>query len=179
VLANSDSKEDQELKLKVRDQVINSLKNKLENSKNKEETKKILISNLDNIRKISEKIITENNYNYSVKVLIANDNFPTKEYGDIKLPAGNYETLKIIIGNGEGHNWWCVIFPPLCFLDITKKTVPNDLKNNLKNILPEKEYKLISSNNFPVKVKFKIMEVFNLSNKNKNVKKSFTRLSKL
>ena len=135
----------------------------LKSSRSKDETKNLLNKNLESIKKIARKTVINNGYNYDVKVLLCNDNFPTKKYGDITLPAGNYETLKIIIGAGRGHNWWCVMFPPLCFVDITKKTVPNDLKQDLKDILSDDEFKLVnyeSEKNLPIKIKFKIVEAW-------------------
>ncbi|MDE6182650.1 MAG: stage II sporulation protein R, partial [Eubacteriales bacterium] len=144
VLANSDSQKDQELKLKVKNGVINMLANELDNSKSKSETKELLIKNIPNIEAKALEIIKENGYNYPVSVSISNSYFPTKVYGDISLPAGEYEALKIEIGDAKGQNWWCVMFPPLCFVDVTVKEVPEKDKNLFKDILTEEEYELIS-----------------------------------
>lgn len=118
VIANSDSKEDQELKLKVRDKIIAYLSPKLEKSKSIEETKKIIENNITVIEDIASKEIKENDKSYSVSANLGYSNFPTKKYSNIVLPAGNYKALRVVIGSGEGKNWWCVMFPPLCFVDI-------------------------------------------------------------
>ena len=162
VLANSNSNFDQTLKLKVRDEILRNLHDKLSTAKNKSQTKLILQKNLPLIKKIAHQTIIKNGYNYDVKVLLTTDTFPTKTYADLKLPPGIYETLQIIIGNGQGENWWCVMFPPLCFVDAAKKSVPDNLKNDLKNILTDDEFKLINSKNenISVKAKFKIVEAW-------------------
>lgn len=163
VLANSNSKKDQDLKIKVKSEIIKMLENSLNNSKTKEETKTLLKNNLKNIEKRALEVIKESGYNYAVSVEIGKSYFPTKTYGDIKLPPGEYEALKIKIGNAKGENWWCVMFPPLCFVDITMEKVPEKDKSTLKNILTEEEFDIISNNNQnpKIKIKFKLMEFFN------------------
>lgn len=165
VLANSDSLEDQALKLKVKNGIINMLSNELDNSKSKSETKEMLIKNIPNIKERALEIIKENGYNYPVSVSISNSYFPTKVYGDVSLPAGEYEALKIEIGNAKGQNWWCVMFPPLCFVDVNVEEIPEKDKNLFKDILTEEEYTLISKeenkDKVNVKIKFKIVEFFN------------------
>ena len=160
VLANSDSKFDQELKLKVRDGILKNLESQLKNSNNKSQTRLILEKNLLNIKNLAEKILINNGYSYKVKVFLTHEYFPTKKYGDIKLPAGNYDSLKLIIGEGKGRNWWCVMFPPLCFIDVTKKSVPNNLKKDFRNILSDEDFRLINSQNEKTrfKIKFKLVE---------------------
>ena len=120
VLANSDSEEDQALKLKVRDQVLGYIAPKLKESKSKEQSRNILISEEENVRNICLKAIRDNGYDYGVNIQLNKQNFPVKTYGNIVLPQGEYEAYRILIGNGEGQNWWCVMFPPLCFVDISK-----------------------------------------------------------
>lgn len=142
ILANSDSEQDQTLKLEVRDEVLKYMDPRLKNSKSIEESKKILQENNEKVKAIALNVIKEKGYNYTVKSGMVNENFPVKSYGDLIFPAGKYEAYKIIIGNGNGHNWWCVMFPPLCFVDIThgetsnkenETLVKNMLKNNKKN----------------------------------------------
>ena len=126
VLANSDSKEDQTLKLKVKDKVITYLYPYLKNSKSLDESREVLMEQENNVMKIANKVIKENGYNYGVKTELGYENFPEKSYGNITLPQGKYETFRIIIGNGKGHNWWCVMFPPLCFTDVTKGQIEEE-----------------------------------------------------
>ncbi|HHV27107.1 MAG TPA: stage II sporulation protein R [Tissierellia bacterium] len=119
VIANSDSKPDQELKLEVRDRILEEVGGEFDSCKNIDESRKIIEENLNKIKNIAEDQIKKEGKDYKVGVSLGNDNFPTKTYGDLTLPAGEYEALKVVIGEGKGKNWWCVMFPPLCFVDIT------------------------------------------------------------
>ncbi len=164
VLANSDSKEDQELKIKVRDSILNEYKEELSACENIYQTKKVINDNLEKIAECAERTIKNEGYDYNVKASLSVDKFPTKKYGDVVFPAGDYTALRIEIGEAKGRNWWCVMFPPLCFVDITHNEIPENDKQQLKNILTEEEYSIISSaeNNtsIPVKIKFKIVELW-------------------
>ena len=162
VLANSDEDYDQQLKIKVKDGIVKMLENELHNSMTKDETRIVLLKNLDKIEKRAEEIIKENGYDYSVNAKICFDDFPTKEYADVTLPAGEYEALKIEIGEAKGKNWWCVMFPPLCFVDASVKEVPKEDKEILKSVLTDTEYDIVTKakneNDIPIKIKFKIVE---------------------
>lgn len=164
VIANSDLDEDQELKLKVRDAVIDYLQPKLENSKSIEESEKIIKNEYDNLEKISKKVISDNGYNYSVDVGLKYSNFPAKQYSSVVLPAGKYKALKIVIGEGKGKNWWCVMFPPLCFVDDQNGVIDEKTDKKLKEVLTQEEYDLIMAKNKTevnnLKFKFKITELF-------------------
>lgn len=146
VIANSDSSEDQDLKLKVRDSILKEIGPKLEISNSKEESEDIIRSNFDIIKTSAEKEIINYGKNYEVTVVLGKSPFPTKMYSTIALPAGEYDALKVIIGEGEGKNWWCVMFPPLCFIDITKGVTSNDTEERLKNVLDTAEYNSILNN---------------------------------
>lgn len=145
VIANSDSPEDQELKLKVRDEIISKMNEKLGNSKSIDETRELVKENIDEIREIALKEIQLNKKDYDVKVSLGNQKFPTKSYGGFTLPAGEYEALKVVIGEGKGQNWWCVMFPPLCFIDVTKGITDSKTKEEMRKALTEEEFKLIIS----------------------------------
>ena len=164
VIANSDTDEDQELKLKVRDAVIDYLQPKLENSKSIEESEAIIKDEYANLEEISKNIISNNGYDYDVNIGLQYSDFPAKQYSSIVLPAGKYKALKIIIGKGEGKNWWCVMFPPLCFVDDQNGVIDEKTDNKLKEILTPEEYDLIMAKNKTdvnnLKFKFKITEVF-------------------
>ena len=163
VISNSDTEEDQELKLKVRDKVISYLQPKLENSSSIEESEKIITNEYDNLQEISRETILDNGYDYDVKVGIEYSNFPTKQYSNVVLPAGEYKALKVVIGEGKGKNWWCVMFPPLCFVDEENGVIDKSTDDKLQSVLDEEEYKLITTKNKEegnvVKFKFKIVEV--------------------
>ena len=162
VIANSDSDKDQKLKLKVRDEVISYLQPKLENSNSIEESEKIIKNEYKTLENISKKVISKNGYNYIVKVGLEYSNFPAKQYSSVVLPAGKYKALRIIIGEGKGKNWWCVMFPPLCFVDVSSGIVPDDSKDLLQDNMSDEEYDLItnSNDNSSLTFKFKIVELF-------------------
>ena len=164
VIANSDSDKDQKLKLKVRDEVISYLQPKLENSNSIEESEKIIKNEYKTLENISKKVISKNGYNYTVKVGLEYSNFPAKQYSSVVLPAGKYKALRIIIGEGKGKNWWCVMFPPLCFIDDQNGIIDEKTVKKLKEVLTEEEYDLIMAKNKNevknLEFKFKITEVF-------------------
>ncbi len=160
VLANSNSEADQALKLKVRDGVLERMQPLINNSKSFDETKTILSNNLDIITACAKDIINENGYDYSVSAAVTKSIFPTKTYGDIAFPAGQYDALRIEIGEAEGNNWWCVMFPPLCYVDVTQDEGSKQSKEDLKHILTDNEYDVVAgpSDDLPVIIKFKIVE---------------------
>ena len=114
VLANSDSREDQALKLKVRDQVGTLMAEKLKDADSLEESERIVKANLNLIENCAADVISAEGYAYPVSAALENCTFPEKTYGTYTFPGGVYEALRVVIGSGEGHNWWCVLFPPLC-----------------------------------------------------------------
>lgn len=120
VIANSDTDVDQNVKLKVKDAVLEYMIPKLNVSRSKEETIQIIESNADHIKQIAENTLRKNSMSNDVSVVLNTTFFPTKYYNDFSLPAGDYLALRVIIGNGEGKNWWCVLFPPLCLVDVRK-----------------------------------------------------------
>ena len=160
VIANSNSTEDQNLKYIVRDNLIKYMNNICGNCSDKEEAIKLVNENIPNFQKIAEDTIKENGFNYPVSIEIGNFEFPTKTYGDISLPAGYYDALKVEIGEAKGQNWWCVMFPPLCFIDVTSGVVPDESKENLQENMSDEDYALISDNDTPeIKFKFKLLGV--------------------
>ena len=112
----------------------------------------ILMDNIEEVNNIAINVLWENGFDYEAKTMISRENFPDKVYGDYLFPQGNYEAFRIIIGNGEGHNWWCVMFPPLCFVDETKGDVDS---SNLKEVLVDDN----DEENNNIKCKFKIVEL--------------------
>lgn len=137
VIANSDSKEDQELKLKVRDGILKFM----EGQDNIDDARQYINANIGAIEQISEKIISENGFDYPARAKLKVTFIPQKSYEDLTLPAGNYEALNVTLGRGDGHNWWCVIFPQLCLVgkkDTKHKIV---LKSKVKEIMKKQQKK--------------------------------------
>ena len=126
VLANSDDPADQQLKLAVRDEIIRTLTPLVSDAQNAEEARRIAEQNLPRLRMAAEKVIAQNGYSYPVTAEIGNFDFPDRQYDDLFLPSGNYSALRIRIGEAKGHNWWCVLYPPLCLSADSKgfTTVP-------------------------------------------------------
>lgn len=161
VIANSDSEKDQSLKYKVRDSLINYMNNICKNCTSKEESINIVKANQEQFKQIALETIKNEGYSYNVNIEIGNFEFPTKNYGDISLPAGYYDALRVKIGKAEGKNWWCVMFPSLCFVDVTSGIVPEESKEELHDVLSDEEYAIISDNsNQGIKFKFKLLEFF-------------------
>ncbi|MGN0405156.1 MAG: stage II sporulation protein R [Bariatricus sp.] len=155
VLANSDSEEDQELKLKVKEVIIGYMKNELPNAQNAKETKEWATEHLDDIEEMARQTVRNEGFAYPVKASVGWYNFPDKTYGDVTFPAGEYEALRVEIGEAKGQNWWCALYPNLCFVDCVHAVVPEEGKKELESVLTEEEYEMIT-----VGTKFKIKWYF-------------------
>ncbi len=160
VIANSDSDEDQSLKLQVRDKLLDYMNSITANVSSKDDAIKIAQNHQKDFQIIAEQTILDKGYSYPVTVEIGNYEFPTKHYGDITLPSGYYDALRVRIGDACGHNWWCVMFPPLCFVDVTSGIVPESSKDQLKENMSSEDYSIISNDNSLTEFKFKIVELF-------------------
>ena len=165
VVANSNSKNDQLLKLQIRDKVLEYTNTLLKNSKNIDETNYILRKNMDGISYVVKDYMREKNINYAVKLSLGEFSFPTKTYGDVVLPAGKYQALRVLVGEAKGKNWWCVLFPPLCFVDATHGKLSQATKQKLSRQLTKEEYNIISKkkDDIQIKFKFKVVELFQIS----------------
>ena len=161
VIANSNSDEDQSLKYKVRDNLLEYMNNICSNCSSKEEAIELVTEHQEEFKQVALETIKNEGYSYDIKINIGNFEFPTKQYGDISLPAGYYDALRVEIGKAEGRNWWCVMFPSLCFIDVSSGIVPEESKEELQNVLSDEEYSIISDNsNSEIKLKFKLIEFF-------------------
>ncbi|WP_297435314.1 stage II sporulation protein R [uncultured Clostridium sp.] len=162
VLANSDSDKDQELKLKVRDEVIGYMTPILNESKSLNESRELLLSNQEKVIEIAKEVIKKEGYDYDVNVELAMTNFPVKTYGNVTLPQGEYEAFRVLIGEAKGENWWCVMFPPLCFIDMSKGQISYEKsEEQLSGVLTEEEQSLITdSEDSKIEFRFKIADLF-------------------
>ena len=151
ILANSDNKEDQQLKLKVRDAVLKKGQNVFTDCSSLEEIIASCESNIDLFEETATECIKENGYNYSVNAYVDKEYFNTREYEEITLPSGIYNALKIEIGEAKGHNWRCVMFPAICLSAVSD--------SEMNNILDEEEIELINSDN-KFEIRFKIVEIY-------------------
>lgn len=155
VLANSDSEEDQALKFHVRDQVLERATGILETAGNRAEAEEALRAELPELERVAEKEIRARGYTYSVTAELTEATFPTREYEDFTLPAGDYLALRVVIGAGEGQNWWCVVFPPLC-----TETTTDLAQTAMAAGLSEDDVKLIQEDGEKYVLKFKSIEIW-------------------
>ena len=153
ILANSNSEEDQSLKLIIRDEILLEFSEELGSLGSTEEAKEQIGALLPEIEGFAEEKITELGYSYKVKASLSEEWYDTREYESFSLPKGYYTSLKIIIGEGVGKNWWCVMYPPLC-LDIATEKAPQD---DAVKKYSENEFILISKNGY--NAKFKVLEL--------------------
>ncbi|MBQ6555564.1 MAG: stage II sporulation protein R [Firmicutes bacterium] len=160
ILANSDSVEDQQLKIKIRDSILEKYRSELSSSDNIAKTRALIYENMSDIKKTAENTAKANGFDYTVNVYLAKDFFPTKKYADVTLPAGKYEALRIEIGKAGGKNWWCVMFPPLCYADTYESDAAVKSKARLEQLLSGECYCLMTKNSPDVKVRLKIVEMW-------------------
>ena len=152
VIANSDSKEDQELKLKVRDAVLNEGEELFDGTLTADDAEEKIIPNIDRLESAALNTIIEEGFDYPVKVTVVNEYFKTRVYeNSVTLPAGNYTAVKVVIGEGNGKNWWCVMFPPMCLPSASEETQLNDVlnENEIQIVRDSKKYSF----------KFKFLEI--------------------
>ncbi len=159
VIANSNSENDQNLKLYVRDNIVHYLEQY--HFKNKGDLISFLYNNKSQIEKIVSQCISEKNYSYDFSIEIGNSYFPKKDYGNISLPSGYYDGLKIKIGEAKGKNWWCVLFPPMCLIDSATCEFTSSSEDTLENSLSNETFSLVSSDSPNYQFKFKIVDFLN------------------
>lgn len=135
VLAVSDDSNEQRIKLNVRDSVLSYISPKLESAESPDEAKRIISSELDGIKSAAETAAEGR----PVKVTLTQEYYPTRDYGSFSLPAGRYESLRVILGEGEGHNWWCVVFPPLCLTAAESDSAVESLDGEIRGIVTEED----------------------------------------
>lgn len=152
ILANSDSESDQSLKLKVRDKVLEYTQELFNTSDSKESAKNAVKDNLQSIADVAYKEILDNGYDYKVRAELKNMYFTTRYYDDYTLPSGMYDALRITIGNGKGHNWWCVMYPSICVSSSQEQDI------RAKKVFNDEEYAVVKNEQY--QYKFKIVEIF-------------------
>lgn len=152
ILANSDSEADQSLKIKVRDEVLDYTEDLFNSANSKEEAERIISDNLQSISNVAYQTVLDNGYDYVVTAEITNMYFTTRYYEGYTLPSGMYDALRITIGDGEGHNWWCVMYPSICI------SSAEDKESKAKEALDDDEYNIVCNEQY--QYKFKVVEIF-------------------
>ena len=154
VRANSDTDTDQQLKIKVKNEVVSYIKPFLENSPSIDTSREILSQHIEDIKDTALDTIHKEGFNYNVNVYFEQSYFPMKTYADVTFPQGEYEAFRIDIGEANGKNWWCVLYPPLCFVDSVYGELPESSKEELKNVLTDDEYNAITDVQYKYKFKY-------------------------
>lgn len=153
VIANSDSEADQDLKLKVRNAVLEAGKEVFDGSVTASDAKERIIPQTDKLESAALDVIESEGYSYDVKITVSDEYFPTRTYDNsVTLPAGVYTAVKVVIGEGKGHNWWCVMFPPMCL-------PAADAECGIDDVLTEEESRIVKGGD-KYKIKFKIVEIY-------------------
>ena len=151
VIANSDSQADQALKLQVRDQVLAQADTLLSGQESAQQAAEILRDNLTPLAETAARTVSQAGFSYQVQVSLEDTWFPTRQYGDLSLPAGQYQALRVVIGQGEGKNWWCVVFPSLCLPAVSEQALQTAS-------LTGQDYALLTESSQPYVIKFKALE---------------------
>lgn len=158
VIADSDDEQDQMLKLKVKENVVKELEDVLAEADNVDTARELIQANIPQIEATARETLDAEGCSKEVKAGLTNCYFPVKQYGEFTFPDGEYEALRVTIGSGQGKNWWCVMYPKLCFVDSLYGVVPEESKKELKKQLTEEEYEEIMQGKKKVKVRFKLLE---------------------
>lgn len=141
VRANSDSSQDQAVKMKVKEEVLKQMRTYAGNAASKEETRRILSDHLPEVVQTAQRVLQNEGFSYGVSAYFTIEEFPVKEYGDMTFPAGMYDALRIDLGQAQGHNWWCMLYPSLCFVDAATGVVPESSKEELKHLVSAQDYR--------------------------------------
>ena len=155
IIANSNCGYDQAIKLDVRDNIIEFIDEK--GFESKSDVSKSIVEIEGKIREY----LKVNNVGYDCRVFVGKSEFPTKEYNNISIPCGEYECVKVILGEGFGENWWCIAYPPLCFTESVTGDISEDGDERLKEYISNNSYNIIKGQRPEFKIKFKVVEVIN------------------
>jgi stage II sporulation protein R len=166
VLANSDSDEDQALKLKVRDAILAYVSPRVIDSSSREDAMRIINDEMDEIEKIAQSTVYNHGYDYDVDVTLTLEEYPTRNYEAMSFPSGEYVSLRVLIGEAEGQNWWCVLFPPLCLSAATEQSANEEAFIAVG--LNSDQYKIITeSDDVKYQLRFKLLEAIYGKEKNR------------
>lgn len=163
ILADSDRNEDQQVKLEVRSLILDYMQDHLDRDAGKEETVQYLKDNKTEVEQLADRYLEEKGFGYQAKLDLTNCYFPARAYGDMVFPCGYYDAARITLGSGKGHNWWCVLYPRLCFVDAVCSEVPVETELALKGELSEGDYLALRDNRPHVETRFLILPFLNPS----------------
>lgn len=161
ILANSDSGKDQEVKLKVRSLLLDYMQERLGGDADKEETVEYLQNHQSEVEQLADRYLEENGFDYQAKLELTNCYFPTRVYDNLVFPCGNYDAARITLGKGDGHNWWCVLYPRLCFVDAVCSEIPEESERKLAAELEEGDYLALRDNRPKIEIRFLMFPFLN------------------
>lgn len=159
ILADSDESDAQNVKLAVRDALLDESSDLFIGTQNVEKAVQTVLENKSELEAVAEKVLKSYGFEYNARIVIEKEYFPTREYDGIKLPAGEYTACKVILGSGNGHNWWCIMFPPLCLPAAERKDVTEDKSDSVYAVFGNEGTSFITETN-GYKIKFRIVEIF-------------------
>lgn len=161
ILANSDKKADQDIKLEVRSLILDYISSRLDSHAGKEETQDYLRQNQAEIETAANRYLSDHGFTYEAELELTTCYFPTRVYDDLVIPAGYYDAARIILGQGKGHNWWCVLYPRLCFVDAVCEEVPDDSRDKITSLLKQGDASLLEDHRPDINIRFYLLPFLN------------------
>ena len=163
ILANSDSPADQQVKLEVRSLILDYIQELLPDRQGKEETIRCLREQKAAIEETASQYLAQRGYPYKAALEITRCYFPTRVYDNMVIPCGQYDAARITLGKGDGHNWWCVLYPRFCFVDAACKEIPLESRNQLRNQINQDDYLALENHRPDFEFRFRLFPSFSFS----------------
>lgn len=163
ILANSDSPADQQVKLEVRSLILDYIQELLPDRQGKEETIRCLREQKAAIEETASQYLAQRGYPYKADLEITRCYFPTRVYDNMVIPCGQYDAARITLGKGDGHNWWCVLYPRFCFVDAACKEIPRESRNQLRNQINQDDYLALENHRPDFEFRFRLFPSFSFS----------------
>lgn len=154
ILADSDSRQDQQVKLEVRSLILDYMQEKMNPDATKPETIAYLTENTDALEVMMNQYLSDQGFTYQAKLQLTNCYFPARTYGAFTFPSGYYDAARIVLGEGQGHNWWCVLYPRFCFVDAVCDSVPEESLALLRQNLNQDDFLALEDNRPEIKIRF-------------------------
>lgn len=161
ILADSDRNADQRVKLEVRSLILDYLGQALSPTATKEDTVNYLTEHVTTVEALANEYLKKQGFSYQAQLELTNCYFPMKAYGNMTFPAGYYDAARIILGKGQGHNWWCVLYPRFCFVDATCSEIPGETLTQLQEGLKQDDYLALQDSRPEVKIRFFLFPMLN------------------
>lgn len=162
ILADSDSRQDQQVKLEIRSLILDYMQERMNPDAKKPEIIAYLTENTDSLEIMMNQYLTEQDFTYQARLQLTNCYFPARTYGEFTFPSGYYDAARIILGEGKGHNWWCVLYPRFCFVDAVCSSVPEESLALMQRNLNQDDFLALEDNRPEIKIRFFLFSKLNL-----------------